>query len=114
MYIVASQLKTFTPEGTATRNVSTEKIGVDTNAFSSLKPQEKRILRRGERGSFTFHMDELSVLYLMDIDFTRYEQLGWSRPDQIAPDMCATRAPDTGGFHDGFDWFSELKGGEPT
>ncbi len=87
-------------------NVSTEKIGVNTNAFSSLKPQEKRILRRGELGSFTFNMDELSVLYLMDVDFTRYEQLGWSRPDQIAPDMCATRAPDTGGFHDGFDWFS--------
>jgi hypothetical protein len=87
-------------------NSATERIGVNTNAFSQLRPQEKRVLRRGATGSFTFHMDELSVLYLMAPDLTRYEQLGWSRPDQVAPDMCVTRSPDTGGFHDGFDWFT--------
>jgi hypothetical protein len=87
-------------------NNSTERIGLDTNAWSSLRPQEKRVLRRGERGSFQFHMDELSVLYLMAPDLTRFEQLGWSRPDQIAPDICVTRSPDTGGTHDGFDWFT--------
>jgi hypothetical protein len=87
-------------------NSATEKIGIDGSAFSQLKPQEKRVLRRGERSSFTFNMDELSVLYLMAPDLTRYEQLGWSRPDQVAPDQCVTRSPDTGGFHDGYDWFT--------
>jgi hypothetical protein len=87
-------------------NSATERIGVNTNGWSSLRPQEKRVLRRGETGSFQFHMDELSVLYLMAPDLTRYEQLGWSRPDQITPDLCVTRSPDTGGFHDGFDWFT--------
>jgi len=87
-------------------NNATEQIGIAGNAFSVLKPQDKRILRGGERGSFTFKMDELSVLYLLGPDFTRYEQLGWSRPDNLAPDLCVTRVPDTGGFHDGFDWFS--------
>ncbi len=87
-------------------NTATEQIGISGNAWSTLKPQDKRILRGGERGSFTFKMDELSVLYLLGPDFTRYEQLGWSRPDNLAPDLCVTRVPDTGGFHDGFDWFS--------
>jgi len=87
-------------------NSATERVGVNTNGFSQLKPQEKRVLRRGEVGSFQFRMDELSVVYLMAPDLTRYEQIGWSRPDQIAPDMCVTRSPDTGGFHDGFDWFT--------
>ncbi len=87
-------------------NNATEQIGIPNNAWSDLKPQDKRILRGGERGSFTFKMDEFSVLYLLGPDLTRYEQLGWSRPDNLAPDMCVTRVPDTGGFHDGFDWFS--------
>jgi hypothetical protein len=87
-------------------NNATQQIGITGNAWSVLEPQDKRILRGGERGSFTFKMDELSVLYLLGPDFTRYEQLGWSRPDNLAPDLCVTRVPDTGGFHDGFDWFS--------
>ena len=24
----------------------------------------------------------------------------------LAPDQCVTRSPDTGGFHDGYDWFT--------
>jgi hypothetical protein len=87
-------------------NVSTERIGLNTNAFSQMKPLETRLLRRAETGSFTFRMDELSVLYLYDPNFVRYEQLGWSRADQIAPDMCVTRFQGTGGTHDGFDWLS--------
>jgi len=87
-------------------NVSTERIGLNTNAFSQMKPLTTRLLRRGEPGSFTFRMDQLSVVYLFGPDFTRYEQIGWSRPDNLAPDMCVTRLGGTGGTHDGFDWFS--------
>jgi hypothetical protein len=87
-------------------NVSTEKIGVDVNAFSNMKPLATRTLVRGLPGSFRFFMDELSVLYLMDENFTRFEQLGWSRPVPIAPDMCVTRFQGTGGTHDGYDWFT--------
>ncbi|MEP7028952.1 MAG: hypothetical protein ABI960_10185, partial [Candidatus Eisenbacteria bacterium] len=87
-------------------NNATERIGVGTNAWSNLKAFETRLLRRGEAGSFTFPLDELSVIYLLDPNFARYEQLGWSRPDQLAPDQCVTRFQGTGGTHDGFDWFT--------
>jgi len=71
-----------------------------------MQPLTTRLLRRGEPGSFTFRMDQLSVVYLFGPDFTRYEQIGWSRPDNLAPDMCVTRLGGTGGTHDGFDWFT--------
>lgn len=87
-------------------NVSTEPIGISGNAWSILKPLETRVLRRGEPGSFTFQLDELSVIYLYDENFDRVEQLGWSRPDQISPDLCVTRLQGTGGTHDGSDWFT--------
>lgn len=91
-------------------NDGTQRIGVPGNAWSVLRRHEKRVLRRGEVGSFTTDLDYLTVVYLFKPDFTRVEQIGWSRADNAQPEMCMRRDPDTGGFHDGFDWLSS--GGE--
>jgi hypothetical protein len=91
-------------------NDGTQRIGVPDNAWSVLPPLDKRVLRRGELGSFTTDLDYLTVLYLLDPNFQRVEQIGWSRPDNQQPQMCLKREPDTGGFHNGFDWFTS--GGE--
>ena len=91
-------------------NDGTQRIGVPNNAWSVLTPLDKRVLRRGELGSFTTDLDYLTVLYLLDPQFQRVEQIGWSRPDNQQPQMCLKREPDTGGSHNGFDWFTS--GGE--
>lgn len=91
-------------------NDGTQRIGVPDNAWSVLPSLDKRVLRRGELGSFTTDLDYLTVVYLFDPDFVRVEQIGWSRPDNQQPQMCLKREPDTGGFHNGFDWFTS--GGE--
>ncbi|MGH7724471.1 MAG: lamin tail domain-containing protein [Candidatus Eiseniibacteriota bacterium] len=84
---------------------TTQRIGLPTNIFTLLQPFEKRILRRGELGSFTFPFDFDDVLYLYDSEFTRVEQIAWWRDDGAFPlDSCMTRSPETGGFHDGNDW----------
>lgn len=91
-------------------NDGTQRIGIAGNAWSVLESLDKRTLRRDEPGSFTTDLDYLTVVYLLDENFARVEQIGWSRPDNLQPEMCLKREPDTGGFHDGFDWFTS--GGE--
>jgi hypothetical protein len=91
-------------------NDGTQRIGVPNNAWSVMPSLDKRVLRRGEVGSFTTDLDYLTVVYLLDPNFQRVEQIGWSRPDNLQPAMCMKREPDTGGFHNGFDWFTS--GGE--
>ncbi|MEO6461786.1 MAG: hypothetical protein ABIP29_01805, partial [Candidatus Eisenbacteria bacterium] len=91
-------------------NDGTQRIGVANNAWTAMPSLDKRVLRRNELGSFTTDLDYLTVVYLLDPNFQRVEQIGWSRPDNQQPQMCLKREPDTGGFHDGFDWFTS--GGE--
>jgi hypothetical protein len=91
-------------------NDGTQRIGVPNNAWTVLPSLDKRVLRRGEVGAFTTDLDYLTVVYLFDPNFVRVEQIGWSRPDNQQPQLCLKREPDTGGFHNGFDWFTS--GGE--
>ncbi len=83
---------------------TTQQIGVPGNIWSVLQPFEKRFLRRGEPGSFSFSLDYDDVLYLIRPDLVIVEQMGWFRDDGACPDSCMTRNPETGGFHDGNDW----------
>lgn len=91
-------------------NDGTQRIGIPGNAWSVLRSLDKRSLRRDEPGSFTTDLDYLTVVYLLDENFVRVEQIGWSRPDGAQPELCLKREPDTGGFHNGYDWFTS--GGE--
>jgi hypothetical protein len=91
-------------------NDGTQRIGVANNAWSVMPSLDKRVLRRGELGSFTTDLDYLTVVYLLDPNFQRVEQIAWSRSDNQQPQMCLKREPDAGGFHNGFDWFTS--GGE--
>ena len=87
-------------------NDGTQRIGVQGSLWSLLHPTEKRVLRRGEPGAFTTDLDYLTVVYLYTPEFVRVEQIGWSRSDNQQPQLCMNREPETGGFHDGFDWFT--------
>ncbi len=87
-------------------NDGTQRIGVPGTLFGRLGSTEKRALRRGEPGAFTTDLDYLTVVYLYTPEFVRVEQLGWSRADNEQPVLCMNREPETGGFHDGYDWFT--------
>jgi hypothetical protein len=88
-------------------NDGTQRIGVPGNQWSILKTREKQVLRRNEGpGTFSTDLDYLTVVYLLDPNFTRVEQLGWSHPDNVQPQLCIDREPDEGAQHNGFDWLS--------
>lgn len=84
---------------------NTQRINLPGSAFTHLEPFEKRILRRGEPGSFNFSLDYDDVLYLYDASLSRVEQIAWWRNDLAFPaDSCMTRTPETAGSHSGHDW----------
>ncbi len=87
-------------------NDGTERIGIQGSQFGVLESTEKRVLRRDEPGSFKTDLDYRTVVYLYTPEFVRVEQIGWSRADNQQPEQCMNREPETGGFHDGFDWFT--------